>query len=389
MTEFFTQAAAPIVLVVFILAAIPAVLTVCNHLAFRVPPKPCPLDSLPEISILIPARNEALNIESAVQAALKSVDAVVEVIVLDDHSTDATAAIVQEIAAVDSRVRLVPAPELPAGWCGKQHACARLAEQARYELLLFLDADVTMAPQGPSRLAAFLKKSGAGLVSAFPQQETKTFLEKLLIPLIEYILLAYLPIAMGRRSRKMSLGAGCGQVFLANKTAYEAAGGHSAIKESMHDGVKLPRAFRKAGFHTDLCAGYPFFNCRMYHSAGEVWNGLLKNAHEGIAHPRTILPFSLLLIGASTAPLVILFLSPAFLSAFWAAGIRDSPMWMINLGAWLAILPRTLNTIRFNQSIIGLLLHPVAVGLFLIIQWQAFFRRLRGVKSVWKGRTAS
>jgi glycosyltransferase involved in cell wall biosynthesis len=329
-----------------------------------------------------------LNIEKAVRAALKTELATVEVIVLDDHSTDQTAVIVQKIAEEDARVRLVAAPELPPGWCGKQHACACLADQARYDLLLFLDADVTMAPQGPARLAAFLKQSGAGLVSAFPRQETKTWLEKLLIPLIEYVLLAYLPIALSRRSKQISLGAGCGQVFLASKAAYEASGGHGAIKTSLHDGVQLPRAFRQAGFHTDLCAGDPFFTCRMYRSAREVWNGLLKNAHEGIAHPRLIVLFTILLIGANLAPLVIFGLSSAFLTAFWAAGIRDSPMWMINLGAWLAILPRTLNAIRFNQSILGVLLHPVAVGLFLIIQWQAFFRQLFGIKSVWKGRSS-
>lgn len=385
MSELFINAALPLAWMAFILAAIPAVLTILNHLSFRNPPKS--ENGEEEISILIPARNEEANIESAVRSALATENATIEVVVLDDHSSDGTADIVKKLATEDPRVRLEFAPELPENWCGKQHACARLAEHAHYDLMLFLDADVTMSPEAPSRLAAFLRKQEAGLVSAFPHQETKTFLEKLLIPLIEFILLGYLPIQMGRWSKMAGFGAGCGQVFLAEKSAYEAAGGHGAIKASLHDGVKLPRAFRKAGFHSDICAGNQIFSCRMYRNAGEVWNGLLKNAHEGIASPAMIVPFTVFLIGGSILPLIFFFMSPSFMAAFWAEGMRNSPMWLINVGAWLAIVPRTLNMLRFNQGLVGLLFHPLAIVLFLVIQWQAFFRTLIGLKPSWKGRS--
>lgn len=384
MSDLFIQSALPLAWAAFILAAIPAVLTVLNHLSFRSPPAAS--EDEPQISILIPARNEEANIETAVQAALRSERAIVEVVVLDDHSTDRTAEIVTALSQADPRVRLERAPELPEGWCGKQHACARLAEKARYDLMLFVDADVTMSPEAPARLAAFMKKRKAALVSAFPHQVTATFWEKLLIPLIEYILLGYLPIQMGRWTKLAGFGAGCGQVFLAEKAAYQKAGGHTAIKQSMHDGVKLPRAFRKAGFHTDLCAGHKIFSCRMYHNEKEVFEGLGKNAHEGIASPAMIMPFTIMLLGGSLLPLILFFNSSLFLSAFWAQGMRTSPMWLINVAAWLSLLPRFLNTIRFNQSFIGLLLHPLSVLAFLWIQWRAFILRLAGRKPSWKGR---
>lgn len=375
MSEILSNPAALTACVILVLAFIPAMVTVWNHSVFKQPPE-SPPESNQEISILIPARNEESNIGSAVEAALASEGVNVEVVVLDDHSTDRTASIVREIAETDPRLRLESAPELPPGWCGKQHACARLAEHATHEMMLFVDADVVMDPAAPARLASFLESRKAGLVSAFPHQETGSFLEKLLIPLIEFILLGYLPIQMGRWFRSPGFGAGCGQVFLADRSAYRKVGGHSVIKESLHDGVKLPRAFRSAGFQTDICSGHGLFRCRMYHDAEEVWSGLLKNAHEGIANPGTILPFTVFLIGGSVAPFVLAALFPSLGIAWW---LGLSPL-------LLAMLPRTLNTLRFRQNALGWLLHPISVILFLVIQWQALFRFLAGKKPTWKGR---
>ncbi len=366
--------------VIFALAAIPAVMTLWNHLVFRAPTPADGTVPKPAISILIPARNEEQNIAAAVEGALAATGIALEVVVLDDGSTDRTAEIVHAIARKDDRVRLEAAPPLPAGWCGKQHACTRLAELARHDLLLFIDADVTLAPDAPGRLAAFLDRQGASLVSAFPRQETVTFLEKLLIPLIEFILLGYLPMQAGRWFRLSGFGAGCGQVFLAERKAYETAGGHAAIRTTLHDGVRLPRLFRKAGFHTDLCSGVGLIDCRMYRNAGEVWSGLLKNAHEGIANPGSILPFSILLAGGSIVPWAM---------TAWALFVPGSNIPAIMALAILALslFPRTLNTIRFRQSPLGLVLHPVSVLLFLVIQWQSFFRLVAGRKPTWKGRS--
>ncbi len=179
------------------LAVLPALLFLTNLRAYRLPPMPAPA-VFPAISVLIPARDEESAIGPAVLAALASGGVDVEVVVLDDHSEDATATIVSEIAARDPRVQLVVGPELPEGWCGKQHACARLAEWARYPLLAFLDADVRLAPEGLARLAAFLDASRADLVSGVPLQETGTLAERLVIPLIHFILLGFLPLGRMR-----------------------------------------------------------------------------------------------------------------------------------------------------------------------------------------------
>ena len=109
-----------------------------------------------------------------------------------------------------------------------------------------------------------------------------------------------------RRSRHPAYAAGCGQLFLARRSAYEAAGGHAAIQASLHDGITLPRAFRAAGFRTDLCDLTEIATCRMYQTAGDVWRGLAKNATEGWHRPRMILPATAILLGGQVLPLVLL-----------------------------------------------------------------------------------
>src|SRR5262245_19825119 len=167
------------------LAAVPAVLFLVNLCLYRPPPQ---LKAGGAVSVLIPARNEERSIEAAVEAALASRGVEIEVVVLDDHSEDRTADMVRQIAGRDVRVRLEPAPPLPEGWCGKQPACHVLSRLARHDLFLFVDADVRLRPDGLTRMGAFLDRSGVGLVSGVPFQETETFLEKLLIPLIHFVL---------------------------------------------------------------------------------------------------------------------------------------------------------------------------------------------------------
>jgi hypothetical protein len=370
--------------VVLLLAAVPALLYCANLALYRTPPLPGPEKQLPPVSVLIPARNEEASIEAAVRSVLGNRGVSLEVVVLDDHSSDRTAEIVQRLAREDARVRLESAPELPAGWCGKQHACHVLASHAKYPLLLFMDADVRLESQGIARLVGFLLDSGADLVSGFPRQATHTWMEKLLIPLIHFILLGFLPIARMRRDPLPALGAGCGQLFLARAEAYHASGGHASIRTSLHDGIKLPRAFRTAGKKTDLCDATALASCRMYRSASEVWFGLAKNATEGLAAPAMIVPATLLLFSGQIMPFVLL--------SCFACHLFDLdllPLMLLLLAAGLAWLPRWLGMYRFKHSLLGALLHPLGVFMLLSIQWYALLRRLLGGQANWRGRKYS
>ncbi|MFM7149196.1 MAG: glycosyltransferase [Gemmataceae bacterium] len=360
-----------------LLALIPALVFLGNAARYQTPDLPVIEGELPRISVLIPARNEEEGIGQAVEAALASKDVSLEVVVLDDHSEDGTAKVVQAIAHRDARVRLEAAPPLPAGWCGKQHACHVLAGHARHSLLAFLDADVRLAPEGLARLAGFLRSSDSELVSGVPLQRTGTFMEKLLIPLIHFVLLGFLPMGRMRRSSHPAYAAGCGQLFLARREAYQAMGGHSVIRSTLHDGVKLPRAFRTAGHKTDLCDATKLAECRMYRGAGEVWRGLAKNATEGLGSPGMIVPITGVLLVGQVVPFGLLAAS---------AWISTPAMLLALLAVGFAYLPRWLGVRRFGQSPLGALLHPLGILILLFIQWYALGRKLLGRPATWRGR---
>ena len=350
-----------------VLAVLPLLLALWNLTLYR---RPEPASGRPSISVLIPVRNEERNVGAAVEAVLASEDVALELVVLDDGSTDRTRAILASIS--DRRLRVATAPPLPPGWSGKQHACAALGALAQHDLMVFVDADVRRAPDALARMAGFMqRRPKLSLASGFPRQTVATWSERLLLPLIHFLLLGYLPMAQMNRSAAPSLGAGCGQLIIARRPAYERAGGHAAIRSSLHDGIMLPRAFRAAGLMTGLFDATAFATCRMYQSSGEVWEGLTKNATEGMAKPVALPIWTLILGGGQVLPAILLTLSPGPLAAAALAcgiGLRLVLAW------------------RFRQPVLSAVLHPLGVAALLLVQWASLLRALRGRPSTWRGR---
>ncbi len=333
-------------------------------------------DSVAAAAVLIPARDEERNIGSAVAAALSSGAA--EVVVLDDHSSDRTAEIVWQIAHVNARVRLVAGRSLPSDWRGKNFACPQLADATQQPTLIFLDADVQLAPGAAAGLQAFLAQSGAQLASGVPRQITATFSEQLLVSLIHFILLGFLPLARMRASAHPVYGTGCGQLFVARETAYRASGGHAAIRESLHDGLALPKNFRRHGFRTDLFDATEVATCRMYRGNREVWAGLTKNNFEGLGAPKVIGPMTLLLLLGHLAPFILFF-----------AANSNAVRVVSALGIAFAFLPRLLAWRRFRQPLVATILHPFGISALVSLQWFGLIRHLLGRPAIWKGRAIS
>ncbi len=346
-----------------VLSAAPLALAVDNVRRLRTPARAV---GVPSVSVLIPARNEAANIGDAVACVFGSIGVDVELCVLDDGSTDETAAILAAIG--DGRLRVFQGGVLPAGWSGKQHACARLAEFASHELMVFVDADVRLEPEALSRMVGFMQRCDVGLASGFPRQVTGSWAEMLLLPLIHLLLLGYLPMVRMQRDVSPALGAGCGQIFIARREAYVRAGGHSAIRASLHDGITLPRAFRSAGIMTGLFDATRLARCRMYQDSAGVWEGLTKNATEGMAKPLALPVWTLLLAGGHVLPFLLLPAPLAIAACACSWGLRAMLAW------------------RFKQSWISVLLHPVGMVALLALQWAALLRAASGVKATWRGR---
>ena len=360
------------------LALLYAALTALNLAVFRVPPR-ASAGARPKVSLLIPARDEVGAIDDALAAALSSEGVDLEVVVLDDGSTDGTGERVRAWADADRRVRLIQGPPLPRGWNGKQHACWTLAQAASHDVLAFQDADVRIGPEALSRLSAYLEARRLDLVSGFPREVTATLPEALVIPQIHVLLLGYLPLPFARLFRARGFAAGCGQLMMARRRAYEAMGGHGAIRASRHDGVTLPRAFRAAGWATDLVDATPLAACRMYDGAEQVWRGFTKNATEGMAKPLALPIWTVLLGGGHVLPFALL---PLAVVADDAEGARLSAIAVALV--WGA---RAMLAARVQQSALSVLLHPVGMVLVLVIQWTALAAAWRGRPQSWRGRT--
>lgn len=360
-------------------ALISTICYVLNHFAFRTAPRLSASDGEgPSVSVLIPARDEAPGIRQTLKAVLANRDVDLEVLVLDDQSQDGTALIVAEMAQ-DARVRLLHGQTLPVGWCGKQYACHQLSQHAKHDQLLFIDADVRLAPDAIRRCLAARESSGADLLSGFPRQVVGSLGEALLIPLVHIILLTYLPFRAMRKTRKPSASAGCGQLFLTSREAYVQSGGHAAIRSSMHDGVTLPRAYRRAGRSTDIFDAGDLATCRMYRGWRETVQGLLKNAHEGIASGRLIVP--------ATSLMVMGYLAPTLLAVHQLVH-PHSPRTLTTalLAAGISYVPRVMAAVRFDRAWLATGLFPVSILLFVGLQWLAFVKASCGSKATWRGR---
>ncbi|MFO0963373.1 MAG: glycosyltransferase family A protein [Phycisphaerales bacterium] len=338
-------------------------------------------DAAPQLALCIPARNEERNIEAVVASALASRGVRVEVLVYDDQSTDATPRILERLCAADARVRRVPTRPLPEGWNGKQWGCQRMGEAARAPWLLFTDADVRFEPDCAARALAAAAQRRAALVSTVPQQETGTLLERLVVPLIHWMLFSWLPMPRMRATNDPATSAGCGQFLLVRRDAWAQVGGHAAFRDSMHDGIKLPRALRRAGHHTDLFDGTGLVRCRMYHGAAQTWRGFTKNAYEGLGSPAVLGVFTALEGLGILLPWIWLPI---------AVGVGGVPLVpkLLAAGAIAAqIVQRAVLAVRFHQPIEGVLLHPVSIGLLLAIQWRSWWLDRTGRRQ-WRGRTA-
>jgi len=337
------------------------------------------------VAVCVPARNEEANIEACVRSILAQREVDVRAYVYDDESSDGTGAIVSRLAAEDPRVVVVPRRPLPAGWNGKQHACFRMAEHGlgydpALEWFLFTDADVRLAPDAVARALGFAQSRDAALVSTVPHEETGSIGEMLLVPLIHFVLMGYLPIGRMRSTLDPAASASCGQFILVSRGAYRASGGHEGFRDSMHDGVKFPRAVRRAGLRTDLYDGTESVSCRMYRGFGQTWRGFAKNAFEGLGSVGLLVFITVWHALGHVVPWVVLALAAA-------RGRWDGAAWLAVAALLAGFATRALLAARFRQSWLNVPLHPVSIVVLAAVQWRSLWLHRTGRRG-WKGRIA-
>jgi hypothetical protein len=250
--------------------------TAVNARLWRRPPAARPIGE--RVTVLLPVRDEAERVGDCLAAVLASGHVPnLEIIVHDDDSRDATATVVTTIAAGDVRVTLQRGAGPPDGWLGKPHACAQAAAAATGDVLVFLDADVTLGRDALARTVALLRDTGHDLVCPYPRQAAIGAAERLVQPLLQWSFLALLPLRLAERSSRGSLTAANGQLLCVDAAAYRRAGGHGAVRAEVLEDLALLRAVKRTGGRGCVADGTDLAVTRMYRSGAELRDGYAKS----------------------------------------------------------------------------------------------------------------
>jgi chlorobactene glucosyltransferase len=337
----------------------------------------------PRVSLLVPARNEAHNIEGCARGLLAQDYPDFEVIILDDESTDRTGEILQRLAAQDDRLRVIHGQPLPAGWLGKNWACQQLSQAASGDYLFFTDADTCHDPLMLRDSIAAAVATKADLLSGMPHQIVKTWSEQLLVPILAWSFMAFIPLALAERVRAAFLCVSIGQYLLFRRSAYARINGHAAVRDKVVEDFELARNIKRAGLQWRFVDATPRIHCRMYHNFREVFDGLSKNLFVVFGN---VFFFAL----AWTA-LTISFLEPLLILVLALLGVplpdKLLPLSVLAIGQ--AILLWGITDLRFGFPVRQAALYPLTIVLSVAIGLRSMFAHLfkRGVS--WKGRSVS
>ncbi|MGH7598348.1 MAG: glycosyltransferase, partial [bacterium] len=331
------------------------------------------LHSTPRVSVLVPARNEENNIGACLDGLIQQDYSALEILVLNDDSTDKTAEIVQVFAVQDLRVKLFEGEPLPAGWLGKNWACHQLGEKATGEILIFTDADTRIAPQAVTHTVSWMQQLRLGMLSAFCHQLTETLPEKLAVPVVNMLVYSYLPLWLTYYSKSASLAAANGQWLAFTREGYRKIGGHRSVRDQVVEDVELSRLAKCSGEKILAVSAKDEVFSRMYNSAQQVWEGYSKNLF-GLMRFKAAPFFIILML------LLMIHVVPYFLVFFKQVAA------LALAGVAMNVVIRLILAIKFAQPLLaGVLLHPVGIAYTILIGLNSYrWHKMRKIK--WKGR---
>jgi len=336
--------------------------------------------AFPRVSILLPVRNEEQNVEACLRSLLAQEYVDFDVLAIDDGSTDRTGAVLAALSARDRRLRVVEGAPLPAGWLGKHWACSQLVQNATGELLLFTDADTRHHPRVLREAVAALMAERADVLSALPREVVVSWAERLVVPIIPWAILSFLPLGIAHRIGVPALTAALGQFLLCRRAAYVKVGGHAAVRDQTADDLALMRLMVARGFAWRLVDGGRSVSCRMYEDGHQVLEGFSKNLFAAFdyrigpfvfvwlwlalvfSEPVTLLVWRWLVPG-SAGP------SPGLAAAAFAVSLL---LWVLTY--WRSCFPLYL-----------VFLYPLTILVAVVIALRSMMLTFRG-RATWKGR---
>ena len=320
---------------------------------------------LPAVSVIAAARNEQRHVERAVRSLLKLDYHDLEIILVNDRSTDRTGEIIDPIAATDRRLTILHLKELPPDWLGKNHALHYGARRARGELLLFTDADVVMDPQALKRAVGYMLDAELDHVAVTPTVSMPNWmLESFAVTFLTFLSVYMRP--WRARDPKSACHVGIGAFNLVRADVYRAVGGHEPIAMRPDDDLKLGKLIKKNGYRQDLVNAAELIDVPWYGSIGEVMRGLEKNTFAGVEYRVTAV------VGLTVLTLVF---------DLWPFLAVWLPLWPATRLLCFAVTLILLMMAWISARAIGArrstcLAFPLAVAMFVVIQWRAMILAL-------------
>jgi hypothetical protein len=303
-----------------------------------------------------------------------------EVLVLDDHSTDGTSDVVRSAAGGDSRVRVIAGATLPSQWMGKPWACQQLGEAASGSILIFVDADVALEPSAIRATVDLLRQFDLSLVSPYPKQIARTAGERLVQPLLQWLWLTFLPLRLAERPKPVSMAAANGQVLAVAAHAYRAIGGHASVRSQVIEDVELAKAFKAGGYRAGVAEGSEIVTCRMYENWTELQEGYSKSLWAALPSQSAARGVGALLALAFVVPPASLLSGLLF---------RSSRLSVIGgIGYVAGVLGRVVSARTTGGSVGDSFAQPGSIATLLWLGARSR-RKLRQGQLQWKGRTVT
>jgi hypothetical protein len=340
--------------------------------------EPQPATITERVSVLLPVRNEARRVQPTLQSLLAQRGLTdVEFLILDDGSTDDTAAVVAAAVGSDARVRVIHGGDspLPEGWLGKPWACHRLAQHADGSVLVFLDADVVLAPTAIASTIQTLRCNGLALISPYPRQLAQSLVERITQPIVVWSWIALLPLRAVETKPYPSLAAANGQFLCIDARAYAISGGHSSVAGFVVEDVEMLRSLKRHGFTGAPANGALIAECRMYDGARDVYTGYTKSLWTAFGSPTGA--------AATMGVLATTYILPA-IAAVWS---RDATVRAWGAGGYaMGVLSRDLVARRTGEHRWpDALTQPISIATLVFLTVESFRLRRLGRLS-WRGR---
>lgn len=321
------------------------------------------------VSILIPARNEQEDILKLLESVKAQDYQHYEVIIFDDSSSDETYEVCSRFAATDTRFQVIKGGELPQGWLGKNYACHQLAHLAKGKYLLFLDADTSIANGMLNGVIHRMKLAKLSLLSLFTNQKMVSLGERMVVPLMHFLLLNLLPLRLVRLSANPAFSAASGQCMVFEAVSYHQHQWHAQVKDKVVEDIEIMKLVKAYRLRAEALLANGFIYCRMYGSFSEATEGFSKNLLAGFNNN----------IAGLVCYLLLVMLGPLFVALYL-------DIQLISFAVTLIILTRLMISLLSGQNpVFNIILHPFQMLSFIFISFLSVKKYLTRT-IVWKGR---